>query len=53
MVHLAPPALWQTERRTTYVLRGRCKSEPAVTVRDPSLAATPGAVDLVELQDRR
>jgi hypothetical protein len=39
---------WQTR---CYVLRGRCNSEPAVTVRDPHLLA--GAVDPVELRDRR
>jgi len=33
------------------VLRGRCKSEPAVIVRDPFLLA--GAVDSVKLRDRR
>jgi hypothetical protein len=35
----------------TNVLRGRCKSEPAVIVRDPFLLA--GAVDSVEFRDRR
>ncbi len=40
-----------------YVLRGRCNSEPAVTVRDPSVRVILGSrrspVDLVKLQDRR
>ena len=33
------------------VLRGRCNSEPVVTVHDPLAASY--AVDLVKLQDRR
>ena len=33
------------------VYRGRCKSEPAVTVRDP--LAIQQAVDVVELHNRR
>jgi hypothetical protein len=36
----------------TRVLRGRCNSEPAVTVRDPVVVVR-RSVDLVEFRDRR
>jgi hypothetical protein len=51
-----------TENEYTHVLRGRCNSEPAVTVRDPireprlvpfGPTDEHGSVDLVQLQDRR